>query len=137
MCRARHGPDAICHLGRNGSVTDLKQAGFLGPLSLLVAMTGEDPEGWIVSFAGRAINAYCHSASVVGFRFIDLPLGGIVVTGAAAIAAALPEQRAVAHRVHGRTVDYECLLLPVAAPRGIVNRFIIGSDPIATRAIEA
>lgn len=130
--RSRSGADGIYRLDRDGSVGDLHEAGLLGPLNAMVAVTGAHPESWVVSFAGATVNAYCGQPSLIGYRFVDLPLKGLTVTSLTTIAEVLPERRIAAHRicgyVPGQTVIYERLVLPVANRDGVVNRFVTRSQ---------
>jgi len=128
LWRSRVGADGIYRLGRDGTIADLVETGLLGPRTLLVTMTSDEPESWFVSYAGRTLDNLFAVPSIVGQRFVELPSPGVTRTSAATIAATLPEARVAAHRIcgqaPGRAIAYDRLLLPVAGRRGAVNRFI-------------
>gem|GEM_PF-2406704 len=129
---ARTGADGVYRLGRDGRIADLGATGLLGPYSLVVTTTDGAPDGWIVSYAGEAVDALDDGPTIVGRRFVDLPLKGVSATAAKTIAAVLPERRVAAHHICAQLADgavsYVRLTLPLADWHGRVTRFITASE---------
>jgi len=130
--QAKAGPDGVFRTSRPTPLTDLAGTEILGVRSMLVTMTGTQPESWLIAFYGRTL-VDVTAAQYLGRRFSDLP-GTITDASLTTLREVLPEQRPAVHRItgiiNGRTLTYDRLVLPVADRTGPVSRFITVSERI-------